>query len=347
MLGVLADLMRGKTHDRHSIADRCGIRPHAADRRLRLLVDLIPGVKEVQNGKIRAIRFEGDGPRFPAVVAACVAASLGRMFEGSAHEQNMRDARTFLLERLRHRRALVEVDRKFLFVIRGGEHAFPEGAGELDEVIDAVLDSRWVAFDYSHFSGQQERKRVRPVSLAIHEHQFYVFALLDDGTVYPFRFSRMRSVEADEVRFEYPPKAEYDPVQILRDSIGIFITTGFEVANVEVKLSKKWEVYALSHRWHSSQKIERQADGVLVKLRARLCPELEMWVLGFGEDAVVVNPPALREKIASRAAGMAAAYGSASKSALAKARKRPQAPAGTVRRAVVQSSVERKSRAKR
>src|SRR5215216_889837 len=89
LLHVLSDMMRGKVHDRHSIAKRCGIQPRAADRRLRLLVEQIDGVKEVPGTTPKQIRFEGDAPRFPAVVAACVASSLGRMFAGSAHEQNM------------------------------------------------------------------------------------------------------------------------------------------------------------------------------------------------------------------------------------------------------------------
>lgn len=321
--------MHGKVHDRHSIAKRCGIQPRAADRRLRLLVEQIEGVKEVPGTNPRQIRFEGDAPRFPAVVAACVASSLGRMFVGSAHEQNMRDARTFLLERLRHRRTLTDVDRKFVFVARGGEHAFPEGAGNLDEAIDAVLDSKWLSFDYVHFDGRRERKRLRPVSVAIHEHQFYILCMLDDGTIRPSRFSRMREVVAEDAPFDYPPKSAYDPVQVFRDSIGIFITDDHEVADVEVRLSKKWVIYANSHKWHPSQNVNADGDGAIVKMRVRLCPELDMWILGFGEDARVLKPLHLRDRIAKRAAALATIY--AAKPVLASAKKRRQRPAGTVR----------------
>jgi hypothetical protein len=36
-----------------------------------------------------------------------------------------------------------------------------------------------------------------------------------------------------------------------------------------------------------------------------MCPELVAWILGFGADVRVVQPPALRERIARVAARMA------------------------------------------
>jgi hypothetical protein len=34
-----------------------------------------------------------------------------------------------------------------------------------------------------------------------------------------------------------------------------------------------------------------------VRLRVRLCPEVESWILGFGEEAYVVRPKALRLRL--------------------------------------------------
>ena len=46
-----------------------------------------------------------------------------------------------------------------------------------------------------------------------------------------------------------------------------------------------------------------------MRLRVRVCPELEAWILGFGEQAEVMAPAKLREKIAGRASAMDRAYG--------------------------------------
>jgi predicted DNA-binding transcriptional regulator YafY len=43
-------------------------------------------------------------------------------------------------------------------------------------------------------------------------------------------------------------------------------------------------------------------------LRVRVCPELEAWILGFGEDAEVVAPAALRQRMGQRAQELAKTY---------------------------------------
>ncbi|PTL75418.1 WYL domain-containing protein [Vitiosangium sp. GDMCC 1.1324] len=39
-----------------------------------------------------------------------------------------------------------------------------------------------------------------------------------------------------------------------------------------------------------------------------LCPEVEAWVLGFGDEAEVIGPPELRERVARKARAMAQRY---------------------------------------
>ncbi len=60
--------------------------------------------------------------------------------------------------------------------------------------------------------------------------------------------------------------------------------------------------------WHPTQRF-RDLDG---KLEMTLDPhgweEMVSWVLGFGEKAEVVEPKAMREKVAKAARGAAALY---------------------------------------
>jgi predicted DNA-binding transcriptional regulator YafY len=53
-----------------------------------------------------------------------------------------------------------------------------------------------------------------------------------------------------------------------------------------------------SHRWHRSQEAFLRGGRIHVRLKVRLCPEVISWVLGFGPEARVVGPPALRRRIA-------------------------------------------------
>jgi hypothetical protein len=43
-------------------------------------------------------------------------------------------------------------------------------------------------------------------------------------------------------------------------------------------------------------------------MRVRLCPELEAWILSFGEEAEVLGPEELRTRIATRATALSGIY---------------------------------------
>jgi predicted DNA-binding transcriptional regulator YafY len=308
LLAVVGDLLRGERHSRHTIADASGRSLPTADRWIEQIEGL-PHVRRIKEGKTTWILYESPRatPTKPATVGACVAASLAAVFEGTQHERNLKDARDYLL-RLRGA-SYDDLDRKFVFAPRGGELALPEASGDLDEVIDALLETRLLRFDYRHNNGDRESPLVRPLSLIIFDHQFYVLVRRDDGSFYCYRFARMSKVDSTKETFAYPGKGEYNPRTILEPVFGIHIATTGPVEDVEVVLSGPWAPYASHHRWHPTQLTTPLENGdALVALRVRLCPELETWILGFGELALVRKPSSLRERIAKRLEAMSAAY---------------------------------------
>ncbi len=142
----------------------------------------------------------------------------------------------------------------------------------------------------------------------IYEHQLYLIAKTHSGEVRFYRFSRLLEAERADDTFDYPSQTEYDPEQLLRDSFGIFIGNKHPITNVCVRFSVKWKAFVRSHRWHPSQQVSMDERGVLLRLRVRTCPELEAWILSFGEDAEVIEPQSLRERIAERARQAASRY---------------------------------------
>jgi len=306
---LIADLLRGREHDRHTIAARLGIRPAMADRLIKAALAL-PGVTERRDGRQRRVRLDAaalpQAPSYPTAVAACFGSSLWPLFTGTSYEEGIRDALLQVIGRTRRRSIFRDIDRKFWFLRRGGEVALLDRAPLLDEAIEAVLHHRVVSVEYTRFSGAVQRLRLEPLSIVVHDHQLYVVARGDGIPVHPYRFSRFGSIDVLEESFEYPDRSEYDPEQVFRDSFGVFLD--LPVRDVVLKLHTQWAVYAQSHRWHDSQTVEVGADGVRVRLRVRLCPELEAWILGFGEQAEVLAPPELMTRVATRASQLAAAY---------------------------------------
>jgi predicted DNA-binding transcriptional regulator YafY len=247
-----------------------------------------------------------------AVGAACLVSSLGSALRETNFREPLQKLVRELAGRCRAYHDVTDLDRKFWFVVRGGECALPRSSRALDAVLEAILHSKKIRFSYEHFDGRREAVTVKPLTFALHEHQFYVICSRDEEpSPYPYRFARMSRVE-ERGGFVYPTTGEYDPPVLFRDTFGIFIAHDEPVCRVRVRLAGVWTPYVSTHRWHESQTHVVNTDSsVDVLLSVRVCPELRRWVLGFGSDAEVIEPVSLRREV--RDALGAAARGYAAK----------------------------------
>lgn len=300
-LAIVADLLAGKRHTRQSVAAATGLSAQQGSRWLAEIAKAIPGMKWSKDGRSSVLSYERprDVPRRQEIASACVAASLGSLFAGTPHEHNLRNGRDFLLRARGD--SPTNLDRKFVFAARGGEDGLLAGTGDLDDVIEALLKDEGIAFAYTHNDGTRDQVAALPLSLVIFDKQLYVIAERPDDRPYPFRFARMSSVERTAPPRDYPSRNEYEPHRLLKSSLGIHVGFGGTPELVEITLRGAWAAYARLHRWHSSQDIvEVDASTVRVRILVRLCPEVETWVLGFGENAVVEGPAQLRATVERR-----------------------------------------------
>jgi predicted DNA-binding transcriptional regulator YafY len=308
-LKVFRALMAGRTFDRRAVASMLGTQPAAADRVMRALRSM-PGVSLDQGTISCDARYRLDAPTDIMVLAGAMALSLSRMFGGSAQATSMQR----LLERLTGgaRRRIVDAERKFYFVERGGEVAldYPEHA--FDEISEAVRDSLEVTATYTSNEGSPERLQIRPLTILVYQHQLYVLALSPARkTPSLFRVARIGHIELGE-KFEYPSLGDYDPRALFEHTFGIFVGYDGPVETVEVRLTGHWARYARSHRWHKTQTLRAEGSACIVSLRVRVCPELESWVLTFGELGEVVAPAELRTRVAQRFAAACRTYATGS-----------------------------------
>src|SRR5438876_1176312 len=169
------------------------------------------------------------------------------------------------------------------------------GAASVDRQLEAIG---------RHLPLVRERKRgklpvrIEPLSLALYDHQLYLIGRPRGGAPHPYRFSRVEAVDPAGGTFQYPDKDSYDPERVFADSFGIAVEEKYPVTLIEVSLAAKWSSFVQSHRWHWSQESFMRGGRVHVRLSVRLCPEVVAWILGFGPDVRVVEPGALRRRIA-------------------------------------------------
>ncbi len=326
ILKIVADLLDGGRHSRHTVHRASGRSLGTADRWMRWIAGTIPGARLEKDGKTTWLLIKGRSalPSRTAAYGACVAASLASLFAGTAHERNVREARDYLLRE--RGMSFDDIDRKLVFCARAGDSALPERGAELDDVIDATLRSVRLGFRYRHGrSGESRSYDVEPLSVVIFDHQFYVLARRADGSFYPFRFARMEAIEPLTERFDYPGRGAYDPRELLDAAFGIHIAGVGRPQQLELQLSGPWADFAKTHRWHSTQRLASEPAGESVRLTMTvpLCPEVNTWLLGFGDGAEVVSPPALRREIVNTLRRTLARY--------AKGAARPIAKAGSRR----------------
>src|SRR5882672_7141507 len=312
---LIGALLSGRELTRADVTGLLGVRVAAADRQLEAIGRHIPLVREKRRGRVHVridrSKVAGGAERIPiaTTIAACVGASLGRLFEGTNYEKGMHDLVQYVSRDAVHPERFQDSRRQFVFLVRGGEKSLPEKEEVLEEVVDALQRRRGLQLRYRDFKGSRRSVRIEPLSLAVYDHQLYVIGRPHGRPAHPYRFSRIESAEAVGGTFQYPDKDSYDPERVFADSFGIFVDEEYPVQNIEISLAPRWAAFVSSHRWHRSQESFVRAGRVHVRLRVRLCPEVVAWILGFGPDARVVGPPSLKRQIVTLVRGMVRAHG--------------------------------------
>ena len=183
------------------------------------------------------------------------------------------------------------------------------GAADFLPQIQAALASRrTIRVRYYSMSRDAEtERRIDPYHLTYFQEGLYLVGHCHlRRAVRVFAIERMRAVEVLEETFSSP--VDFDPEVYLRSAWGLIRG---ETVTVKVVFSKAVAPYIRERLWHPSQQI-RELSGGRLELTLRVADTLEVrrWLLGFGGDAEVVAPAALREAIHDEASRVVTALGS-------------------------------------
>lgn len=311
-IALVALLLTGRRITVAMIQNKLDINEAAARRYFHAMATL-PGVQHERLGARRGLKLLSVVPRPAAtpsdVAAACLVSSLASTLPDERLKASVARLGADVVAASRQAQHAEHLGQKFWFVARGGEVALPRRTSTFADVIEAVLASKHIEFNYQHFDGRRERRvRVKPLSLVLHEHQFYVVAKPTGGPLRAFRFSRITRLRLGG-KFEYPSRADYNVEDVFRHEFGVFSEKGVAAEDVCLRLDRRWQHYAVSHSWHDTQHVTAQEDGtILLSLQVRVSPELRRWILGFGAEAEVIRPHALRNEIAAELGRGASRY---------------------------------------
>ena len=173
-----------------------------------------------------------------------------------------------------------------------------------DTVINGLLESKQLDIQYGDKQLQQQLRRIDPLKLVHYQGRWYLLAwchLRQEKRL--FHLSSIQSILTTGQLAEHrlQPDDEY-----LTGVFGIF--KGKARFTAIISLTGRAAEIVREQHWHPDQQIEQTETGILLHLPVADDRELIMKVLQFGDEAEVIAPAPLREKIKERITAMANRY---------------------------------------
>ena len=197
------------------------------------------------------------------------------------------------------------IERLHLDFARAPRH---EGLDAMfDDLTVAIAQKRTCKMVYISFHDQKQiTTTVRPLHLVFMSRAWYVLAYAAKfREVRTFKLGRIRKLTVTDKTFTEPQAVDVE------DHFGQawqMIPEG-TLYDVHVHFAPKVAANVAEVNWHGSQRVEWNDDGS-VEFHATVdgLGEITWWILGYGDQAEVVAPPALRRRIADAATAVTAKY---------------------------------------
>jgi predicted DNA-binding transcriptional regulator YafY len=150
---------------------------------------------------------------------------------------------------------------------------------------------------------EENRRQVDPYHLTVFDGGFYLVGYCHwRKTERIFAVERVRELKVLAVRFEV--RSGFRAEEYLKHAWGIIMG---EIVPVKVVFSRSVSRYIRERMWHPSQKLRQLPDGRLeLTLRVADTLEVRRWILGYGVQAELIEPPSLREALRGEAESLAA-----------------------------------------
>ena len=211
---------------------------------------------------------------------------------------------------------------RFAAILGSGDHSHEEIARRVRVLHQAARELKHDCFSVlaqatlnrrrlkiRHYNRMEDRETGRTVSpqrLVHYRDNWYLDAychLRED--LRSFAVDAIRSAELLDERAREIPKAELD--QYLKSGYGIF--AGRKVTWAKLKFSPLAARWVAAQTWHSKQKASTGKDGSYVlEIPYSDDRELVMDILKYGPDVEVLEPAALRKRVAGQLAAAAKKY---------------------------------------
>lgn len=113
------------------------------------------------------------------------------------------------------------------------------------------------------------------------------------GEIRSFAVERISAAKATNRRFEIP--ADFDFEKFTQSAFNV---VWGEPQQVKIRFSSDQASFVEERTWHPSQKMEKLRNGsIILTLQIANLWEVQRWLIGFGSDALVLEPRELKQQI--------------------------------------------------
>jgi len=158
----------------------------------------------------------------------------------------------------------------------------------------SISGKRRLRIVYESLKSGKRSREVDPYSLIFRRHAWYLIGFCHQRKeVRIFRLDRIRKVTLLDKTFQM--KQDFSSSEFFKDSWELYQG---EPVKVRIKFRGIGAKVIESGHHHPSEKITKLKDGSLVyEVKVSGIEEIKRWILGFGEDAKVLQPKALKEQM--------------------------------------------------
>jgi predicted DNA-binding transcriptional regulator YafY len=258
---------------------------------------------------------------------------LGQSENGIPFQKAARDAALKLLSNLPDSiRGMLSDVSNHLQIALEPRHPLDNANEHYDRVLEAIESRQKIRLQYeSLHEGKPISTLVSPYEMVFQKRSWYVVGRSSlHRDIRTFHVGRITASSLTSDEYEIPPRFT------LKRYFGNAWRMIRELPEVEVIVRFRPLVArnVAEVLWHPTQKMVWNADGSLnFHARVEGIREISWWILGYGDQAEVLAPPALRELIVAHVQRMAAVYQSSA----------APPPKGAVTKRAVKKSTKRRS----
>lgn len=172
----------------------------------------------------------------------------------------------------------------------------PSGGERLQEVLDAMRDSRQLLFTYHRYGAASREFTIDPYCVRLFCQRWYLLGRLANGHLVTFSLDRMECVERLDTRFRVPD--DFDAAEFFFDSYGMLVDAAMPVERIVVRAYGMEPYYLRDLPLHHSQReLTTTEDYTDFELRLRPTSDFKAKLLSRGQWLQVVEPQTLADEM--------------------------------------------------